>query len=48
MIAWMVQKTLNSNMELNLCRIIAFPNVNTKSPLEPAVDKQTWVDGIRS
>ena len=35
-------------MELKLFRIIAFPNVHTKSPLEPAGDKQTWVDGIRS
>ena len=35
-------------MELNSDRIIAFPNVHTKSPLEPAVDKQTWVDGIWS
>ena len=35
-------------MELNLCRIIAFPNVYTKTFLEPAVDKKTWVDGIQS
>ena len=33
-------------MELKSGRIIAPPNVHTKSPLEPAVDKQAWVDGI--
>ena len=35
-------------MELNSGIIIDFPNIHTKAPLEPAGDKQTQVDGIRS
>ena len=41
-------KTLKSNTELNTGGIIASSNIPTKAPLEPAGDKQTQVEVIRS
>ena len=44
----MVLPNFKNNMELNSNIIIALPNVYAKVSLEPAVDKQTQVDGIWS